>query len=130
MKKKKSSARLLLAMLLVAAQIAFMFPAIPTEAQAAAEEDFASKPYMGWSSYSLQVYHTGSWITADHIKAQSDAMHEKLQPYGYEYINVDAGWNGSMDEYGRPVPSTTLYPEGLQDVIDHVHANGQKSGCT
>ncbi|MHA2856160.1 X2-like carbohydrate binding domain-containing protein [Paenibacillus lautus] len=128
MKKKKSSAWLLLAMLLAAAQIAFIFPAVPTEAQAAAEEDFASKPYMGWSSYSLQVYHTGSWITADHIKAQSDAMHEKLQPYGYEYINVDAGWNGSMDEYGRPVPSTTLYPDGLQDVIDHVHANGQKFG--
>ncbi|MBW7460718.1 glycoside hydrolase family 27 protein, partial [Paenibacillus sepulcri] len=87
-----------------------------------------AKPYMGWSSYSMQVYTTGSWITAANIKAQSDAMHEKLQPYGYNYINVDAGWNGGMDGYGRPVPSTTLYPDGLQDVIDHVHNNGQKFG--
>ena len=45
----------------------------------------ARKPYMGWSSYSMQVYspNGGSWITADQIEAQSDAMHQKLQPYGY-----------------------------------------------
>ncbi|MEJ1109504.1 MULTISPECIES: X2-like carbohydrate binding domain-containing protein [unclassified Kribbella] len=90
----------------------------------------ALKPYMGWSSYSMQVYSGNgqSWISADRLKAQSDAMHEKLQPYGYEYINIDAGWNGSTDEYGRPVPSKTLYPDGLQAVIDHVHGNGQKVG--
>ncbi|MEV0797481.1 X2-like carbohydrate binding domain-containing protein [Kribbella sp. NPDC050281] len=90
----------------------------------------ARKPYMGWSSYSMQVYspNGGSWITADQIEAQSDAMHQKLQPYGYEYINIDAGWNGGIDDYGRPVPSKTLYPDGLQAVIDHVHANGQKIG--
>ncbi|WP_020620318.1 X2-like carbohydrate binding domain-containing protein [Paenibacillus daejeonensis] len=93
------------------------------------EEIFAAKPYMGWSSYSMQVYTgDGKFINADNIKAQSDAMRDKLQPYGYEYINIDAGWNGSNDEYGRPIPSTTLYPDGLQDVIDYVHANGQKIG--
>ncbi|MEU8080707.1 X2-like carbohydrate binding domain-containing protein [Catellatospora citrea] len=85
---------------------------------------------MGWSSYSMQVYagNGNNWITADQIMAQSDAMHEKLQPYGYEYINVDAGWNVGTDGYGRPVPSAALYPDGLQKVIDHVHANGQKFG--
>ncbi|MGW1342937.1 X2-like carbohydrate binding domain-containing protein [Kribbella sp. NPDC002412] len=92
--------------------------------------DKALKPYMGWSSYSMQVYSGNgqSWISAERLKAQSDAMHEKLQPYGYEYINVDAGWNGDVDGYGRPVPSTTLYPDGLQAVIDHIHGNGQKIG--
>ncbi|WP_030491201.1 X2-like carbohydrate binding domain-containing protein [Micromonospora chokoriensis] len=90
----------------------------------------ARKPYMGWSSYSMQVFvpNGSTWITAAQLKAQSDAMHEKLQAYGYEYINVDAGWNSGVDEYGRPVPSKTLYPDGLQNVIDHVHANGQKFG--
>lgn len=88
----------------------------------------ASGPYMGWSSYSMQVYEGGQWITADQIEAQSDAMHDKLQKYGYEYINIDAGWNGGQDEYGRPIPSTTLFPDGLDDVIDHIHDNGQKVG--
>ncbi|PCE14868.1 hypothetical protein AUC47_01610 [Microbacterium sp. SZ1] len=88
----------------------------------------ASGPYMGWSSYSMQVYEGGQWITADQIMAQSDAMHDKLQKFGYEYINIDAGWNGGQDEYGRPIPSATLYPDGLDAVIDHVHDNGQKVG--
>jgi alpha-galactosidase len=90
--------------------------------------EVAAKPYMGWSSYSMQVYKTGSWITADQLIAQSDAMHKKLQPFGYKYINIDAGWNGGIDGYGRPVPSKTLFPNGLQAVIDHIHANGQKVG--
>ncbi|WP_341947205.1 X2-like carbohydrate binding domain-containing protein [Microbacterium sp. LWH11-1.2] len=94
------------------------------------DEPLGSRPYMGWSSYSMQVYagNGQAWISADQIIAQSDAMHEKLQQHGYEYINIDAGWNGGVDENGRPVPSTTLYPDGLQAVIDHVHANGQKIG--
>ncbi|WP_254678938.1 X2-like carbohydrate binding domain-containing protein [Arthrobacter sp. 24S4-2] len=93
------------------------------------QDTLALKPYMGWSSYSMQVYSgNGQWITGEQIIAQSDAMHVKLQSSGYEYINVDAGWNGGMDEYARPVPSQTLYPNGLQEVIDHVHGNGQKFG--
>lgn len=90
----------------------------------------SDKPYLGWSSYSMQVYagNGSQWITAAQIKAQSDAMHEKLQPFGYKYIKVDAGWIGGSDEYGRPIPSTTLFPNGLQEVIDYVHANGQKIG--
>lgn len=91
--------------------------------------DLATAPYMGWSSFSMQVYSgSGRWITADQLVAQSDAMHDKLQRYGYDHINVDAGWNEGVDEYGRPTPSTSLYPDGLQAVIDHVHDNGQKFG--
>ncbi|QQZ58671.1 glycoside hydrolase family 27 protein [Paenibacillus sonchi] len=95
----------------------------------AADKSLAQKPYMGWSSYSMQVYDpSGSWISAESIKKQSDAMHEKLQKHGYEYINIDAGWNGGMDEYGRPLPNTERYPDGFQEVIDYVHNNGQKIG--
>jgi hypothetical protein len=95
----------------------------------AANNGLALKPLMGWSSYSMQVYSgNSSWITAAQIKAQSDAMHTSLQSHGYNYINVDAGWNGGIDGYGRPVPSSTLYPNGLTDVINYIHANGQKFG--
>ncbi|WDQ35561.1 X2-like carbohydrate binding domain-containing protein [Paenibacillus marchantiae] len=95
----------------------------------AADKSLAQKPYMGWSSYSMQVYDgPGNWTSAESIKKQSDAMREKLQAHGYEYINIDAGWNGDEDEYGRPIPSTVLYPNGFQEVIDYVHNNGQKIG--
>lgn len=102
----------------------------PTARTATATPDeLGARPYMGWSSYSMQVYSgNGKWITADQIIAQSDAMHEKLQDHGYEYINIDAAWNDGFDEHGRPKPSETLYPDGLQTVIDHIHGNGQKVG--
>ncbi|REE86495.1 S-layer family protein [Paenibacillus taihuensis] len=126
LKLKKSGFVLLLASLVVA-----QFGLIPAKDVAkAADNGLATKPYMGWSSYSLQVYDGpgGNWTSAAKIKQQSDAMHEKLQSHGYEYINIDAGWNGGMDEYGRPIPSTTLYPDGFKNVIDYVHHNGQKIG--
>ncbi len=96
----------------------------------AADNGLALKPYMGWSSYSMQVYDgpSGNWTSAQKLKQQSDAMHEKLQSHGYEYINIDAGWNSDMDEYARPVPSKTLYPDGLKNLTDYIHANGQKVG--
>ncbi|MFC9690914.1 X2-like carbohydrate binding domain-containing protein [Kribbella sp. NPDC056951] len=90
----------------------------------------ADKPYMGWSSYSMQVYagNGGTWINEKQITAQSDAMHAKLQPYGYNRINIDAAWNDGIDGYGRPTPSAKNYPSGFQALIDHIHGNGQKIG--
>jgi alpha-galactosidase len=90
----------------------------------------ARTPYMGWSSYSMQVYSPegGKWITAAQLKAQSDAMHQKLQPFGYKNINIDAGWNDGFDGFGRPKPSATQFPNGFQEVINYIHANGQKVG--
>jgi hypothetical protein len=104
-------------------------PSDPPAPLASTAGPLAARPYMGWSSYSMQVYSGNSkWITGDQLIKQSDAMHTKLQRYGYDYINVDAGWNDGVDANGRPKPSATLYPQGLQKVIDHVHANGQKFG--
>ncbi len=129
------SLRRLLAVLVTAALVPLGSAAVPASAGPAAADfppagAIAAKPYMGWSSYSMQVYvpNGGTWITAAQIKAQSDAMHQKLQRFGYDRLNIDAAWNGGIDGYGRPVPSTTLYPNGFQEVIDHVHANGQKIG--
>ena len=47
----------------------------------------------------MQVYSNdgGNWISAAQIIAQSDAMHKKLQPYGFKYINIDAAWNGGTE---------------------------------
>ncbi|MFC5529397.1 X2-like carbohydrate binding domain-containing protein [Cohnella yongneupensis] len=105
----------------------------PTKAEAA-DNGPGAKPFMGWSSYSMQVwegYNGGdgwNWINEAEIKAQSDAMKALLQSHGYNYINVDSGWSGGIDEYGRPVPSATLYPGGFTNLINYVHANGQKFG--
>ena len=104
-------------------------PAPPPPLPTPTADPWAVQPYMGWSSYSMQVYSGNSqWITGSQLIKESDAMHSKLQKYGYDYINVDAGWADGVDANGRPKPSTTLYPQGFQKIIDHVHANGQKFG--
>lgn len=96
----------------------------------------AAKPYLGWSSWSLQSTNypgvntdgPGSYITAEHITQQADAMAAKLKPYGYEYVNMDAGWQDGVDQYGRPAVNTKRFPDGVKPVVDHIHSLGLKSG--
>lgn len=109
----KTKGLVLLLVVALFAQLGLVAP--DANRAAAADKELAQKPYMGWSSYSMQVYDgpSGGWTSAAKIKQMSDAMHEKLQSHGYNYINIDAGWNGGMDEYARPIPSETLYPERL-----------------
>lgn len=94
---------------------------------------FADKPYMGWSSWSLEAtkfpgYDGMGWLTEAHVKEQSDAMHRTLQKFGYKYVNVDSGWSGGYDVYGRPIPDSSKFPDGIKGVARYVHRNGQKLG--
>ena len=77
--------------------------------------DETPKPYLGWSSWSLQAstypglntLGSYSWLTEDKVVLPR-AMASKLKSHGYEYINIDAGWwmdwswNEHYDAYGRP----------------------------
>ncbi|GGA10225.1 hypothetical protein GCM10008018_64580 [Paenibacillus marchantiophytorum] len=129
MGKKMKKAQFLLSLTIFLSLLLVAYSPVTKQVAQAANNGLAQKPLMGWSSYSMQSYtNSANWITAAQIKAQSDAMHTTLQSHGYTYINVDAGWSGGSDAYGRPVPSTTLYPNGLSDVITYVHNNGQKFG--
>ena len=116
----------LLIFIFVIAQLGFIVS--NPSAVKAANNGLALKPLMGWSSYSLQVYHNGRVRSGGELKAQSDAMHTTLQSHGYKYINVDAGWNGGIDGYGGSDSEHDAVSSGLQDLIDYVHANGQKFG--
>jgi hypothetical protein len=87
---------------------------------------------MGWSSWSLEAlvdpaYHDSFLDEAD-ILAMSDALRDTLQPYGYRYVNVDSRWAGPTDGYGRFLADPARFPDGMEAVADHVHANCQKFG--
>ena len=99
----------------------------------AADNGLGRTPYMGWSSWSLEAtkhpgYGGEDWLTAAHIKAQSDALHRTLQKHGYTYVNMDSGWQGGYDAYGRPTPDPKKFPAGIADVARYVHHNRQKLG--
>src|SRR6201997_1985018 len=88
-----------------------------------------ARPLSGWSTYSQQtIVPSASVMNEQNILAQSDAMRTSgLSAHGFQYINLDAGWNGDTDGYGRSIWNTTEFPHFLQ-MIQHIHANGQKVG--
>jgi alpha-galactosidase len=88
-----------------------------------------ARPLQGWSTFSQQTIVPSSTVMNEqNILAQSDAMRTSgLGAHGFQYINLDAGWNGDTDGYGRSLWNTTEFPHFLQ-MIQHIHANGQKVG--
>lgn len=85
------------------------------------------RPYLGWSSFSQQTLDSG-FLTQANMIVQSDALKASgLQEHGFQYINLDSGWQGSFDGYGRPIPNSTTFPD-IKALVSHIHANGQKAG--
>ncbi|MEV5155618.1 CBM35 domain-containing protein [Streptomyces werraensis] len=116
-------------------------PETPT-APAATAAPLAAKPYMGWTSWTMQSSkYPGlnpkgdySYLTEANVNKQTDAMAAKLKPYGYEYINIDAGWwmdwtwKPQFDEYGRQKADPERFPSGMKAVADRIHSKGLKAG--
>jgi alpha-galactosidase len=102
---------------------------LPQTSARAQVNGLGEKPYLGWSTYSQQTIVPSSTVMNEqNILAQSDALRASgLQAHGFQYINLDAGWSGDSDQYGRTLWNTTAFPHFL-DMIQHIHANGQKVG--
>lgn len=86
-------------------------------------------PLLGWNSYTGY----GNGLTEKEFIDNFNVFCEKLQPSGYEYFVIDAGWDGvnegiKLDEYGRSISDTHYFPNGLKPLIDLVHSKGSKFG--
>jgi alpha-galactosidase len=101
---------------------------VQPQATWAQANEIGQRPYLGWSTYSQQTI-ASNVMTEQNILTQSDALRQSgLEDHGFRYINLDAGWAGdTTDAYGRGLWNTTAFPHFL-DVIQHIHANGQKVG--
>ena len=94
---------------------------------AAQDAALGQRPYFGWSTFSQQTLDS-SFLTQANMTAESDALAASgLQSHGFQYINIDSGWQGSFDANGRPIPNTSTFPN-IQALIEHIHKNGQKAG--
>jgi alpha-galactosidase len=110
-----------IALFLAAAVLACSLPA------AAQVNGLGRVPYRGWSTFSQQTI-ASNVMNEQNILAQSDAMRSSgLGAHGFQYINLDAGWNDGEDGYGRPLFNPATFPTFI-DMIRHIHANGQKVG--
>jgi alpha-galactosidase len=87
----------------------------------------AERPYQGWTSFSQQTI-SGNFLTQANMAAQSDALLSSgLQTHGFDFINIDSGWQGSFDANGRPIPNSTTFPD-IAALVAHIHSNGQRAG--
>ncbi|MCQ4079291.1 carbohydrate-binding protein [Streptomyces sp. RB6PN25] len=113
-----------------------------TTTTAGSTSDIAATPYMGWSSWSMQSsQYPGlnpngnySYLTEANVLKQTDALASKLKNYGYDYVNIDAGWwrdnnwTPEYDQYGRQTPDPARFPNGMKPVADYIHSKGLKAG--
>ena len=118
---RRSALRRLLLLLLICGLL-------PSTWQAVAQVNgVGQRPYLGWSTFSEQTIN-GNFLTQENIQAQSDALRASgLQSHGFQYINIDSGWQGSFDANGRPIPNTSTFPD-ITALVRHIHQNSQKAG--
>jgi hypothetical protein len=96
------------------------------------------RPFMGWSSWSLESstragYGT-SWLNESHVRDAASAMASKLKSAGYTYVNIDSGWNADLswvfhtDVNGILAPDPGRFPSGIPALASSVHGLGLKLG--
>ena len=92
----------------------------------AQETNNSIAPTMGWSSWNT----FGVNISETIIKQQANAIVSKgLKAAGYDHINIDDGYFGGRDsQTGQLLIHPTRFPNGLQAVVDYIHARGLKAG--
>lgn len=82
------------------------------------------KPVVGWCSWFAYFQD----ISAQNIKKVADVMAEVLVPYGYEYLQIDDGY-----QRGHGLPELWLkpnekFPRGLKDLAGYIKNKGLKPG--
>ena len=111
------------------------------------KNQYAPTPPMGWNSY--DYYDTT--VNEAQVRANAQALAEKMKPFGWEYIVIDIEWYahnpGSMrdrfqyipfapveiDEYSRLLPDPERFPSsaegrGFAPLAEYIHSLGLKFG--
>lgn len=87
------------------------------------DEGFVKTPPMGWSSWN----HFANKIDDKTVREIADAMVASgLRDVGYEYVNIDDGWQGTRDAQGRLQPNEK-FPD-MRALGKYIHERGLKFG--
>ena len=83
----------------------------------------AETPPMGWNSWN----HFACDIDEATVRSIAEAMATNgMAAAGYQYVNIDDGWQGGRDAAGRIQPNAK-FPD-MKTLADYVHAKGLKLG--
>ncbi len=78
-------------------------------------------PPLGWNPW----YQYGFQVDEATVRAVADAIAERWAPFGYRYVNLDAGWNVRDGDW-RPNPER--FPSGMAALTAYIHAKGLLAG--
>ena len=83
----------------------------------------ALTPPLGWNCFNCW----GREIDADKVRAAADAMVSSgLAAHGYNYVNIDEGWQGDREGDGA-LQANEKFPD-MQGLCDYVHGLGLRIG--
>ncbi|KAI1762235.1 glycoside hydrolase family 27 protein [Hypoxylon sp. FL1150] len=86
----------------------------------------ASKPQMGWNSWNTFKANINESIIEN---TASVLVSSGLAKAGYEYVNIDAGWQAdTRAANGQQQANKTTFPSGIKGVADYIHDLGLKIG--
>jgi alpha-galactosidase len=83
----------------------------------------ALTPPLGWNSWNVW----GGSVDAAKVRAAADAMVSSgLAAHGYQFINIDDGWEGQRDA-NKVLQPNEKFPD-MKALADYVHSKGLKIG--
>ncbi len=83
----------------------------------------ALTPPMGWNSWNVW----GTTVDDAKVRAAADVMLASgLARHGFQFINIDDGWEAGRDEQGAILPNAKF--PNLKATADYVHSRGLKFG--
>jgi alpha-galactosidase len=87
------------------------------------KDALALTPPLGWNSWNVW----GRSVDDAKVRAAADAMVSSgLAAHGYQFINIDDGWEGVRDANGVLQPNEK-FPD-MKGLADYVHSKGLKIG--
>lgn len=87
------------------------------------DDALALTPPLGWNSWNVW----GASVDDAKVRAAADAMVSSgLAAHGYQFVNIDDGWEGKRDANGVLQPNEK-FPD-MKALADYVHSKGLKIG--
>lgn len=83
----------------------------------------ALTPPMGWNSWNCWRFSCDD----EKVRQAADIMHEKLQAYGWNFVNIDDGWEAETRTKEGVLLGNEQFPD-FKKMIDYVHSKGLKFG--
>ena len=89
-----------------------------------AGDKIALTPPMGWNSWNCW----GNAVSQEKVLSSAKAMVEKgLINHGWQYINIDDGWQGLRGGKHKGVMTNSKFPD-MKGLADEIHSMGLKIG--